>query len=220
MSGYPSYEKQYNDLTSEQKIILKKIPFLESIGGWLLLIEAITLYSITSKIKSSNPVVCEIGVWKGKSSYVFSSALKKINGKLYSIDPFNAEGDKESETTYQNKMSKLDSSLLENFKKTMDKYKLLDIINIIPTTSKKAYNEFPEKQIALLFIDGNHDYKSVKDDFETWSPLLVKDGQIVLHDVGANHVDGPKKVFKEKILNSPDWKDVRIVGEMGIAVKS
>lgn len=220
MSGYPSHEKQYKNLTSEQKKTLKEISFLESIDGWLLLIEAVTLYNITLKIKSSNPVVCEIGVWKGKSSYIFATALKKINGALYSIDPFNGEGDKASEGTYQNELSKLGSPLLENYKKTMDKYGLLDIVNIIPSISKKAYNKFPEKYINFLFIDGNHDYKSVKEDFELWSPLLVKNGHIVLHDVGANHVDGPKKVFKERILNNPGWKDVRIVGEMGIAVKS
>jgi hypothetical protein len=84
-----------NNLTIFQlnkNILLKKIPHITSIEGWLLLIEATTLYEIASNIKKDNPVICEIGVWKGKSSYVLASAIKDTTGKLYSIDPFNGEG--------------------------------------------------------------------------------------------------------------------------------
>lgn len=219
MSSYPSFETQYNNLSFEQKNIFKKIPFLESINGWLLLIEAVTLYDMASKIKSSNPTICEIGVWKGKSSYIFASAIKKLGGILYAIDPFNGEGDKSSADTYQQEISKLDMTLLENFKKTMAKYNLLEFIKVISETSEEAFNKFPEQKIDLLFIDGNHDYESVKKDYDLWSPLVPSGGIIILHDVEANHVDGPKRMFNEQLLNNNQWKDVCIIGEMGIAKK-
>jgi hypothetical protein len=37
MSFYPSYQEQYDSLSSEQKEALKQIPHLEDIEGWLLL---------------------------------------------------------------------------------------------------------------------------------------------------------------------------------------
>mgnify|MGYP001611229657 FL=1 len=151
MADYLSFEEQYNNLSIEQRKILKKIPFIESIDGWLLLIEAVTLYNIASKIDSKGPIVCEIGVWKGKSSYILATAMKEKGGTLYSIDPFNGDCDEPSIDTYQQKISKLNISLLENFKKTMAEYKLLEFIQIIPKTSEKAFKNFPENKITNFF---------------------------------------------------------------------
>jgi predicted O-methyltransferase YrrM len=220
MSQYPSYEEQFSHLSAKHKNILKKIPHLASIDGWLLLTEATTLYKIASNIKKEHPVICEIGVWKGKSSYVLANAIKDKNGILYSIDPFNGQGDDASTDTYNDEMSKLSSTLFNNFKETMEKYELLDYITIYPTTSEEANKHFPEKSIDFLFIDGNHDYDAVKKDYNLWSPLIAKGGIIVLHDVKANHVDGPKRIYNEKIINNKNWFNAHIVGEMGIATKN
>lgn len=218
MPDIPGYGEQFQLLTKEQKIIAKKIPHLDSIDGWLYLVEAVNLFELSNKIKSLPPIVCEIGVWKGKSSYVFASGIKKKNGVLYSIDPFNGDGDDASISSYKNAIKKLNTTLLDNFKKTMSRYKLLKYIKILPMLSESARKIFPEKRIDLLFIDGNHDYKFVKNDYELWSPLIPSGGTIVLHDVMAVHVDGPKIVFQE-ISKSKLWRNAHIVGEMGIATK-
>ncbi|MEK9151364.1 MAG: hypothetical protein AAB547_01925 [Patescibacteria group bacterium] len=88
MSHYPSYQEQCALLSAEQQDILEKIPHLEKIDGWLLLSEAVELFSLSNQIVSPNPVVCEIGTWKGKSAYIFSTAIRGKNGTLYCIDPF------------------------------------------------------------------------------------------------------------------------------------
>lgn len=219
MTSYPSYKQQFDLLNQKQKNILNEIPHLEEIEGWLLLAEAIELFDLASQIKSTNPIICEIGVWKGKSSYIFASALRKRNGRLYSIDPFDGEGDPASKVTYQEGMKNINATLLKNFKNTMIKYGLCKYIKIIPMLSEKARLKFPEPRIDLLFIDGNHEYESVKKDYELWSHLIPSGGKIVLHDVEATHVDGPKRVMQECIDNSLIWENPQIVGEMGIATK-
>lgn len=218
MSNIPSYKEQFKLLTAEQKKIMKKIPHLDSIDGWLYLVEATKLFELSNQIKNLRPIICEIGVWKGKSSYVLASGIKKNNGTLYSIDPFNGEGDKASIVTYKNAIKKLGTSLFDNFKNTMTKYGLLENIKIFPMQSKEARLIFPEQKIDLLFIDGNHEYSYVKKDYDLWAPLIPSGGTIILHDVLAIHVDGPKRVFQE-ILNSKLWKNTHIVGEMGVATK-
>jgi predicted O-methyltransferase YrrM len=40
-----------------------------------------------------------------------------------------------------------------------------------------------DKQLDLLFIDGDHTYEGVKQDFETYSPLVAPGGVIAFHDV-------------------------------------
>lgn len=93
MSPYPSTKSQFTLLNEAQRKTLEKIPHLEDIEGWLLLCEAVELFDLSNRIDSTNPVICEIGSWKGKSSYIFSSALKeKRKGTLFAIDPFTNQG--------------------------------------------------------------------------------------------------------------------------------
>lgn len=220
MSPYPTITFQLERLDKNQKKALANIPHLEDIDGWLLLVEAVELYNLCKKICSNNPIVCEIGSWKGKSSYVFASAVRSHRGTVYSVDPFNGDGDAASVEIYKTEMRKLNMPLKENFEKTMERFGLIEFVKILPFKSEEAREKFDKNRIDLLFIDGNHEYGSVKKDYDLWSPLVSPGGFIALHDVEAVHIDGPKRVFKECLLGNPIWKNVRIVGEMGVAEKN
>ena len=210
---------QISSLLEKQKKILNKIPHLDSIDGWLLDVEAAELFKCSMYIKSLKPIICEIGTWKGKSSYVFASAMREKNGILYSIDPFNGEGDGASVDDYQKEIKRLGVSLLNNFENTMLKYGLQQYVKIFPMLSREARKKFPESKIDLLFIDGNHDQVSVYEDFKLWAPLIRSGGVIAFHDVEASHVDGPRRIFQKYIVGNTKWRDAHIVGEMGIAKK-
>ncbi|MDE2038175.1 MAG: class I SAM-dependent methyltransferase [Patescibacteria group bacterium] len=219
MSQYPTIEYQLKHLSDDKRKILDHIPHIGEIEGWILLEEAVELYDLCSGMRSDGPIVCEIGSWKGKSSYVLASAIKDRKGTLYCVDPFNGDGDAASVDTYKAEMKKMDVSLQVNFERTMNQYSLSDYIMILPFESRIARSKFSGSKIDLLFIDGNHEYDSVKNDFDLWSPLIPSGGYIVFHDVGAVHVDGPKRVFEEVISDKSKWKNPRVVGEMGIAEK-
>lgn len=219
MSFYPSYKEQWGKLSFKHKKALEDIPHLQDIDGWLLLVEAAELFLLSKQISPTRPIICEIGTWKGKSAYVFSSALRGTCGILYSVDPFNGDGDSISKDCYQEQIKELNVSLLQNFEDTMKRYGLWEYVRVIPFLSVEAKSRFHEKKIDLLFIDGNHDYGAVREDYLLWSDLISSGGIIVLHDVDATHVDGPKRVSEEFILGNPGWKDVHIVGEMIIATK-
>ena len=46
------------------------------IDGWLNVREACELYKIAKSLTGENLVLCEIGSWLGRSSYVLAKAIK------------------------------------------------------------------------------------------------------------------------------------------------
>lgn len=54
------------------------------------------------------------------------------------------------------------------------------------------YSKFKEDSLDLLFIDGDHTYKGVKQDYEMYSKYVRKGGLIVFHDI--NDTDYHKRI--------------------------
>jgi cephalosporin hydroxylase len=50
-----------------------------------------------------------------------------------------------------------------------------------PETTAKIRELMPE--VDFLFIDGDHTYDGVANDFETYAPLVKKGGIVALHDI-------------------------------------
>jgi len=49
-------------------------------------------------------------------------------------------------------------------------------------------------QVALLHIDGNHDYRAVAADVAQWAPKLAPSGWLVIDDYCWPHGDGPRRI--------------------------
>lgn len=58
------------------------------------------------------------------------------------------------------------------------------------------------RTIDLLFIDANHDYQSVKQDYDTFAPLVK--GLIAFHDIVV--LPGPQQLWQELIDTAPNAK--------------
>ena len=195
----------------------------EGIPGWLSEDEAITLYELALSLPHDRPVAVEIGSWLGKSSLVLSKGLKgKTGPKLYCIDPFNGDADEVDRAMYGREMRKMNRTLKETFLDNMKKHGVLDVVQPMEGYSFEFAADFKEP-IDLLFIDGNHDYEAVLQDYEQWSPLVKPGGMIAFHDVvlGENPDPvGPGMVIKEHIFDSPQWTNVKLVDALLVAQKA
>lgn len=195
----------------------------EGIPGWLSEDEAITLYELALGLPHERPVAVEIGSWLGKSSLVLSKGLKgKTEPKLYCIDPFNGDADEVDRAMYGREMRKMNRTLKETFLDNMKKHGVLDVVRPMEGYSFEFAADFKEP-INLLFIDGNHDYEAVLQDYEQWSPLVKPGGMIAFHDVvlGENPDPvGPGMVIKEHIFDSPQWTNVKLVDALLVAQKT
>ncbi len=104
--------------------------------------------------KKKDGVLLEIGRKHGGSTVLMASALN--NGKIYSID------------------IKMHASALDHIKPFKNK------INLITGDSKQISWD---TQVDLVFIDGDHSYRGVKNDVTKFTPYVKEGGYVIFHDV-------------------------------------
>jgi spermidine synthase len=79
-------------------------------------------------------------------------------------------------------------------------------------TFEKVKAKFPNG-VDFLFIDGDHSYNGVKQDYEMYSQLVNQGGKIMLHDINP---DWHQLYGKESIENSGQvyqfWQEVKKLG--------
>ncbi len=95
----------------------------------------------------------------------------------------------------------------------VQKYKLGDIIFpvCLPSTEVgKIWN----KSINLLWIDGDHKYEVVRNDYLIFSRFVDKNGVIIFHD---SYMEGVSQALKEIDLSK--YEDVQKVDSMTIIRK-
>lgn len=183
----------------QRKRAEKRIAGYEAIHGWLSTNEAIGLFQLANRLPSSALVV-EIGSWQGKSTTCLARGLK--SGKLFAIDPFNADAGNDPVTQEDYNRQKSSEPLLQTFRNNMFNLGLLNKIEILQGYSKQFDSSF--SKIDLLFIDGDHSIDGCRSDFELYAPKISVGGYIVLHDYYPERADlGPTFVV-EKLIKPND----------------
>jgi predicted O-methyltransferase YrrM len=55
------------------------------------------------------------------------------------------------------------------------------------STLDQLKNKLGDRKIDLLFIDGDHSYEGVRNDFIAYLPFLAQNGQVAFHDILPAH---------------------------------
>jgi hypothetical protein len=117
----------------------------------------------------------EIGVWMGRTTALLQQAAQVWGATLTSIDPF---------IPIKGRAIASPERWAANLKRQ----------NITPPTLHVA----PSAEIAagwteplaLVFIDGAHDYAAVLRDLQLWTPFIVSGGTVALHDMFGPLIPG------------------------------
>lgn len=168
---------------------------VKGIRGWLSLDEAIVLAALARRVLPGEKIV-EVGSFLGRSSCAL--ALGSEMGSLciiHAVDTHAGLPGIHSEGT------------LSEFKTNLRVKKFTKTVIVHQGSSTDIANSWKSKTIGLLFIDGNHDYKSVKNDFESWLPHLSQGGLIAFHDSAQL---GPNKLLTEIIQNNS--RSIHMIG--------
>lgn len=166
---------------SEDHIVMRIKEIVQNIAqveGWLSNEGVDNLYRHAIKAPSSN--IVEIGSWKGRSTACLAYAIQDLNeGCVYAVDTW--KGSAEHQMMLQGYS---EDQLYNEFIDNMTKLNLLQYIKPIKMESVAASFHWPKSlEIGLLYIDASHDYWSVKQDFDHWSPFVASGGYIILDDV-------------------------------------
>ena len=156
---------------------------MRSVEGWLRDDEAELLIQMTRRAVTEHdgPAVVEIGSFCGKSTIVLASAAITANpsARVYAIDPHQGEvGAEDSPCGIS-----VGSPTFERFTRNVSAAGVAEVVEAIRRRSHDVPWRLP---IALLFIDGLHDYSSVARDFFHFEARLTDGAYVAFHDCDDN----------------------------------
>lgn len=126
--------------------------------------------------------ILEIGIYRGQTLSLFSLLGNKLEFEtdIHGISPFTYAGDQVS--TYLR-----DLDYYNDVKSNFDYFKLPHpTLHKGYSTNKDMINVIQSKNWDLIYIDGNHDYDVVIQDFNNCVNNLKKGGLLVLDDASLN----------------------------------
>lgn len=159
----------------------------------------IEITKLAQAVRSINPqIIVEIGTRKGGTLFTWCRFTNA--DKVISIDlPGGIHGG-----GYPFQKQKLYKSFLMDQKDRQ--VVLFQEDSHKETTLQNLKNELDGKKIDFLFIDGDHTYKGVKQDFEMYSPLVRPGGIVAFHDIVPNKTSNPDA----PTIEVPEfWREVK-----------
>ncbi len=124
--------------------------------------------------------IVELGCWTGLTTCHLGTACKvRGQGMVYAVDTF--EGTKEGGKLYES-ISNYNGSTKEVFDSRICNAELRNHVEALAGYTSEMVHHYKGTPIRLLFIDADHSYEGVKQDFELWSPLVEPGGLVLFHD--------------------------------------
>lgn len=170
------------------------------VEGWLTVEEGELLYRL-ARACTGEGVVVEIGSFKGKSTiWLARGSLAGARPRVVAIDPHTGSTEHRHDGapvwTYDEFLANLHRAGVE------------EVVRPVVATSAEAAAHF-DQLVELLFIDGDHRYEMVRQDFELWFPKLMEGGYLLMHD--TIRWAGPRRVARESIYRSRNFRYVGFV---------
>ncbi|MDR1855438.1 MAG: class I SAM-dependent methyltransferase [Azoarcus sp.] len=155
----------------------------------------------------------EIGCLFGKSAFVLSRlAGLYARGALLCVDPWSSEflpqktewvDSTSSQRDFEEVLTAFQINLLPYAQGTVNYLRLpsLEAAQVYRRGTVVETAEFGETRysghIAVLHIDGNHEYENVRNDMAAWAELVQPGGWIVVDDYKWPYGDGPRRAADE-----------------------
>lgn len=151
----------------------------------------------------------EIGVWHGATTRLLRQAMA-TDAVLFAVDPYpnGRFGFSPQKVIAQRQVKTVDNGILRWLRKT----------------GAEAGQYFAQRQsepVDFVFIDGDHSFAGLREDWEAWSGLVSAGGVVALHDscsCEARNIDeaGSVKYTDSVIRNDSRFHFVEAVDTLSI----
>ncbi len=181
--------------------------------------------------------IVEIGAFWGRSTFLLTWGAQRYGiGKVLAVDPWQAIYSRQNDSPdlVQRDTLRQDwDTICKGFQVALSIFGPSKV-NFLRASSDKAIHTYIDcaevsndsygttqftKKIALIHIDGNHDYESVVIDRDTWCPFVQAGGWIVFDDYVWEHGDGPKKAADEFLITNVKFIDRTFVCGKALFIK-
>ena len=157
----------------------------------------------------------EVGVFHGVTARNVCELLCNIHGKEFKyigLDLFEENDENKSEIIPNTKFSNPLKTIFFKYIKRQNPYsleavkdllnKFKDNIHLIKGNSKKVLNKIDMKKIDYVFLDGGHEYSTVKNDLECCKEVILNNGVVLCDDYDLSYAPGVKKAIDEFVENN------------------
>lgn len=149
------------------------------------------LAELVREVRKLKPqTVLEIGTARGGTLLLWTR-LAQRNATIVSID---LPGGK-----FGGGYSGRQAAIYRRFAGKDQRLYLLRLDSHAQPTLDKTKQLFGGRPVDLLFIDGDHTYEGVKQDWEMYSQLVRPGGMVVFHDIAGNYEDTQVKRLWDSI---------------------
>lgn len=153
--------------------------------------------------------IVELGTHFGVSYFSFCEAAEiySPNTFIYAVDTW--QGDCQA-GYYGDKV-------YEKVKTHRDKYHQQRSA-LIRCRFNEAAERFEKNSIDIIHIDGLHTYEAVKEDYQTWEPILKDGGSLLFHDCNEREENfGVWKIWEE-IKRNEDYQCIELPNGHGLGI--
>ncbi len=175
---------------------------IQLVPGWLNSWEGRRLMDLAEAMAAKGPIV-EIGMYWGRSTLCLAEGVRRAGkGHIWTIDLF--------EETYTFEGCPSPHPSFVQSQQTLVDHKVQDLVTIVngdsrlPSTTKRTPDD-----IALLFVDGDHVFDALNQEWKLWKPKLSKDSVIVFHDYDNECVGDGVTRFCDEVLR-PQFLQVEV----------
>ena len=166
----------------------------KNIQGWSSDAEHLALYNAA---RTGTEDVLEIGCFLGRSTVHLAAGLKASgrNNVVHAIDPFpdpfKVTYDDPNWRSWWNENHPKNGDVITGtksiFLNNIKKCQIDDKVSVHAACSHHVHGMFQIESVGVLFIDGNHSYECIKEDFTLYFPKVLTGGIILFHDVIPLH---------------------------------
>lgn len=145
---------------------------------------------------SAGSLVVEIGSYRGRSTTAIAAGLEEVKGaRLIAVDPFTGDPGWNVQTSSAEARALFDRNTAG-----------IGFLEVIQAPSVNAAERFEAASIDWVFIDGLHDYRSVREDIRAWAAKTRRGGLISGHDYGRQGVtDAVLTLFDDVTVEHSVW---------------
>ena len=162
-------------------------------------------------IQKKNPrTFLEIGIFHGVTARNVCELMFKNHGDNFNyigIDIFDNSNVYDKEVVPSKTFNNPFKTFYFRYIKKQNPYSLIAVedllskfkknIKIIQGDTNKILHEINLKNIDFIFIDGGHDYKTVKNDLEQSFKMISKNGTILCDDWNLSQALGVREAIKD-----------------------